>query len=208
VYIMPCMLLLWCRGCSRPDGATSVILCSYRTPCNYICSYCIHVHIPKLGLYLDTVTLVPASPRDCLPPRLSFDRRLGRRAGLCTCYLWRALKAVFQDIPGVILRTSPGSFSGHPKAGWIRPITLFLSPQYRPRYSRRASSWCALEHRAALALNSFLNTSTVRIVSFYSILQARRWLFLLHCRTPALRVIIIGLGGGRRPQMPRVRQPR
>ena len=108
VYIMPCMLLLWCRGCSRPDGATSVILCSYRTPCNYICSYCIHVHIPKLGLYLDTVTLVPASPRDCLPPRLSFDRRLGRRAGLCTCYLWRALKAVFQDIPGVILRTSEG----------------------------------------------------------------------------------------------------
>ena len=102
------MLLLWCRGCSRPDGATSVILRLCRTPCNLICSYCIHVHMPKLGLYLDTVALAPASPRDCLPLRLSLDRRLGRRAGLCTCYMRRSSQVVFQDIRRADSRTSAG----------------------------------------------------------------------------------------------------
>jgi hypothetical protein len=115
MYIMPCLLLLWCRGCSRPDGATSVILCSYRTPCNYICSYCIHVHIPKLGLYLDTVTLVPASPRDCLPPRLASTVVLAAGLVFVRVTYGELLKQCFrtslghsQDIPGVILRTSEG----------------------------------------------------------------------------------------------------
>ena len=109
------MLLLWCRGCSRPDGATSVILRLCRTPCNLICFYCIHVHIPKLGLYLDTVALAPASPRDCLPLRLSLDRRLGRRAGLCTCYMRRSSQVVFQDIRRADSRTSAGLIPGHPQ---------------------------------------------------------------------------------------------